>query len=147
MNSRIVFSLIAVIYTLPVISCSWWPMPEQYRFALFQPHDNYHKEMYGIGFTSELWRDRSNIHGIGYDREINLKEWEKESGIKAAFIQEIIYHHSAYALTEPTTTIRKNPFYRWLVKKENKLYFDYLIFAKENENYYEIAIDPWEEIR
>ncbi len=120
-------------------------MPEQYRFALFQPHDNYHKEMYGIGFTSELWRDRSNIHGIGYDREINLKEWEKESGIKAAFIQEIIYHHSAYALTEPTTTIRKNPFYRWLVKKENKLYFDYLIFAKENENYYEIAIDPWEE--
>lgn len=141
----LIFLLITIIPSGK--ACGWWPMVENYRFSLFQPHDHYHREMHGLCFSSELWKERNNSEGIIYDQQLNLDSWQKATGHTINDIREVLYHISFPSILNNTELSQKNAFVKWLNQKENSEWLKYILFIKESENILELQNDPWEEDR
>lgn len=139
------FSNFLFLHSL-VQACGWWPTLEEYRFGLFSPFNAYHKEFYGLSFTSEYYQDRSNSFGIEHDRNLNIEEWQKLSGAEKKDIDFIIYHSDPAAFdreSEFNQRYSDNTFLKWLNQRPE--YLEYFRAAKSTEVIYSIYMDPWEE--
>jgi hypothetical protein len=127
-------------------ACSWSPMYHETRVTLFQPFLNYHTDYLPLQYDSRLFGEMDNEPAKKYDQHLNCLAWQKISKADVNDIYEIIYEKGPGDLEVTghfAAHLKKNTFYQWLIKKENKDWFEYVNAALQTVIVNSRDEDPW----
>lgn len=127
-------------------ACGWNESPETYRVAMFQAEtpsmSSYHRFRYYYTYSSE-----PHDYTDSSDRLRNVEEWRAalcptlrlRKNISTKDVWTLLYETPAEKFLELLEEKRlkkvfaTNSFFRALRKKENVAYYEYFVYAKENE--------------
>lgn len=146
---------LAGIFLLPLnaAACGWWEDPDSYRMACFHAAGD-RLSAYSPFFYSPHWLNTFRPDPMENDRKAICEEWRRETNYAGSLadIDKFLFHTPPVGFLAKYNLARSpivamnwgNPFVFAMADPRNKAYFEYLAFAKQNEQLQEKIENPWE---
>lgn len=139
-NIMKVFSSLFLLLSFQLSSaCGWSVSPETSRLALFKAEREGFFKLTPFYYSADWYYSTNTISTV--DWEMNCKEWQQKIGgnVKAEDVHAILYEtdseqfQNAFEAKKLKEIFAKNTFVQVLLQSKNKVYLNYIVFAKKME--------------
>ncbi|OXB06795.1 hypothetical protein [Flavobacterium pectinovorum] len=150
-----VFSSLLFFLSLQVsFACGWSVSPETSRLVLFKAQREGFFKLTPFYYSADYYYSTNTVSGV--DQELNCLEWQKKLGnkINPKDVHTILYEtdaeqfENAFESKSLKKAFEKNTFIEALLLPKNKVFLNYILFAKKLEYNSNIDVkwESWEQV-
>ncbi|MEP6928535.1 MAG: hypothetical protein ABI850_00935, partial [Flavobacterium sp.] len=150
-----VFSSLLLVFSFQIsFACGWSVSPETSRLSLFKPQREGFFKLTPFYYSADAYYSTNTISSK--DQELNCLEWKKKLGsqINSDDVNFILYQtdaeqfQTAYETKSLKKVFEKNTFIEALLQSKNKVFLDYILFAKKLEynSNTDVKWESWDKI-
>jgi hypothetical protein len=147
MKRLIIFILILASSLVAVLACSFYPYGDDIRFTIFNPTNFKYADFYNFNYTSKFFYGDGGYPGGSADTtskdDENIILWQQYCKNKIPYesIDSAVYIADTFSVVNCAA---KNLMLQYLHTINDTMAINYLLFAKQAEDYNMTYDDPWE---